>query len=129
MSDSEFQDLFGDPIHIYTRAQALEDGILIDASAMAKQAGFKVPVALTHAVWEAYVEVPEGVIGQDVRGRLWDILFMAAFQARGISANCLLFSLHVRSDNRRPRPVQLKLMIGPGDEMEPVITILLPDED
>jgi hypothetical protein len=30
---------------------------------------------------------------------------------------------------RRPRITTLKLVIGPGDDGEPVITILLPGED
>ncbi len=34
-------------IYAYTRAQALDDGILVDATALAKEAGFKWPVAVT----------------------------------------------------------------------------------
>ncbi len=129
MSYSELRSLFGEPIHTYSRADALADGNLVDASVMAKQTGFKAPVALTRSVWEAYVEVPEGVTGQDVQGRLWDILFLAAVKARGFGGNEILFTVGVRNDNRQPRPVRLKVMIGPGDGMEPVITILLADED
>jgi hypothetical protein len=36
-----------DLIHRYTRADALRDGVLIDASATAKEAGIVFPVALT----------------------------------------------------------------------------------
>jgi len=36
-----------DLIHRYTRADALRDGVLIDVTATAKEAGFKYPVALT----------------------------------------------------------------------------------
>ena len=38
-------------IHSYTRKQAIEDGGLIDVSEMAKEAGFKFPVATTNTVW------------------------------------------------------------------------------
>src|SRR5262249_42765183 len=41
----------GDLIHSYTRAGALRDGVLIDVSATAKEAGFNYPVALTRAAW------------------------------------------------------------------------------
>ena len=41
--------LFGEVIYTYTRAQAIEDGVLIDATEMAKETGFKWPVALTAA--------------------------------------------------------------------------------
>ena len=38
-------------IYPYTRAQALEDGVLVDVSEIAKEAGIKFPVALTAAVY------------------------------------------------------------------------------
>ena len=41
--------VFGPPIHTYTRAQALADGVLVDAGPLAKEAGFRWPVALTQA--------------------------------------------------------------------------------
>jgi hypothetical protein len=41
----------------------------------------------------------------------------------------LLFDLFVRSDNRSAKRVTLKAICGPGDTPEPVLTILLPDED
>ncbi|WP_325176197.1 DUF6573 family protein, partial [Xanthomonas hortorum] len=40
-----------DIIHSHTRANLLEDGDLVDVSALAREAGFKVPVAVTRAVW------------------------------------------------------------------------------
>src|SRR3972149_219225 len=42
-------EVFGDPISVYTRAQALEDGQLVDVSETAKEAGIRFPVALTRA--------------------------------------------------------------------------------
>lgn len=44
-------DFFGGVIHSYSRAQAIEDGVLVDVSSMAKEAGFIWPVAVTAAVW------------------------------------------------------------------------------
>lgn len=40
-----------DLIHSYTRAQAIDDGVLLDVSNIAKEAGVKYPTALTHVVW------------------------------------------------------------------------------
>ena len=40
------ESIFGDVISTYTRAQALEDGVLIDPGTMAAEAGFKWPVAI-----------------------------------------------------------------------------------
>ena len=126
--------LFGEVIACDSRRQALEDGVLVDVSEMAKEAGLKIPVALTHAVWAEYVTVPEGVECQDETGRLWDLLTMAK---HGIvtggpeSDGELLFGLHVRNDNRAGEPplVTLKVMCGPDDDASPCLTILEPDED
>ena len=72
-----------DLIHAYSRADAIRDGVLIDVSQTAREAGFAYPVALTRAVWERCVTVPPGVMGQDEGGRLWDVLAMRRFAIRG----------------------------------------------
>lgn len=43
-------------IHSYTRTQAIEDGDLIDVTEIGREAGFRVPVALTRSVWTDCVE-------------------------------------------------------------------------
>jgi hypothetical protein len=119
-------------ISAYSRAQAIEDGVLVDVSEVAREAGIKFPVALTSTVWGQYVEVPEGVTAQDETGRLWDILWMLRCNA-GRGGDTLFFKLYVRNHNRerldRRDLVTLKAVCGPGDTPEPVITIMLPDED
>jgi hypothetical protein len=122
--------VFGPVISAFTRAQALADGVLVDVSEMAREAGLKHPTAMTSAVWAGYVAVPEGVEAQDQHGRLWDILMMLSFTIqRGAKGSELLYEVLVRNDNRGPRPVKLKAICGPGDSAEPVLTIMLPEED
>jgi uncharacterized protein DUF6573 len=120
-------------ISTYTRGQALEDGVLVDVTDMAKEAGVKYPVALTATVYHTYVEVPEGLVCQDLAGRLWDILCMFRTRAAGFGGDTLLFRLYVRNHNREWLDcrdlVTLKAICGPGDSGEPVITIMLPEED
>lgn len=117
-------------IHSYTRAQAIADGVLVDVTELAKEAGFKFPVALTHAVYAKYVEVPEGVSGQDETGRLWDILNMLRFgAARSQGKSEILFKLYVRNDNRKAKLVTLKSVCGPNDDASPCITVMMLDED
>ena len=65
---------FGDVIYQHTRAQAIEDGMLIDVTETAREAGITFPTALTAAVWERCVAVPEKAPCQDEMGRLWDVL-------------------------------------------------------
>jgi hypothetical protein len=126
-----FED--ADLIHRYRRADALGDGVLIDVSAVAREAGLRYPVALTRAAWERCVAVPPGVVGQDEASRLWDLCWMLAGGVRRSPARAdqVRFALHVRSDNRDGTPplVHLKAVCGPGDQGEPVITVMLPEED
>ena len=124
-------EIFGEVIHSYTRAEAIEDGELVDVSDVAREAGFRFPVAMTRTVWGKYVEVPPGVSFQDEQGRLWDILYMLMNMIRRnrVPSDTMKFSLMVRNDNRRPKLVTLKSICGPGDNSEPVITIMMTDED
>ena len=66
-------------IYQYTRAQAIEDGMLIDVTETAREAGITIPTALTAAVWERCVAVPEKATCQDEMGRLWDVLTVLRF--------------------------------------------------
>jgi uncharacterized protein DUF6573 len=115
----------------YTRADAIADGVLIDVTPTAREAGFKFPVALTAAVWEKCVAVPPGVECQDEAGRLWDVVFMLRCAIGRSQDGCQInYALHVRNDNRERMPplVRLKAVCGPGDRGEPVVTVMMPEE-
>jgi hypothetical protein len=120
-----------DLIHRYSRADAIRDGVLIDVTATAREAGIRWPVALTAAVWAQCVGVPAGVICQDEAGRLWDVLTMFRFAAQRQDGAEVRFGVHVRNDNRDRTPplARLKAVCGPGDDGEPVITVMMLDED
>jgi hypothetical protein len=45
-------------IYSYTRKQAIADGVLIDVTELAKEAGFKCPVAFTSSVLREACEGP-----------------------------------------------------------------------
>jgi len=73
-------------------------------------------------------------VHQDQPGRLWDVVFMAshAIRTSEISGDRLLFQLYrVPRDGYSAEAVRvtMKLIVGPGDTGEPVITLLLPYED
>ena len=129
---------FGEVISVYTRAQALADGVLIDAGPMAREVGFRWPVAITAGAWADCVTWDdadsERQTPQDQSGRLWDVLFSAAHavRTRADAGAQLLFELYrVPRDGRSTEAERttLKLVVGPGDEGEPVTTILLRNED
>ena len=133
-----------DIISRYTRDDALNDGELIAAPRdLTRQAGISVPVALTRAAWYQYIEpsyLPE-MPDQDLTGRLWDLLWMlrmAANKSRGSSV--IIFRVAFELLQKRARAtgiihhrsgetVELKAICGPGDDYEPVITVMLPGED
>src|SRR5205823_1413783 len=115
-----------------SRADAIRDGVLVDVSAAAREAGFKYPVALTAAAWARCVAVPPGVACQDEAGRLWDVVYLFRLAAgRSGGGPEVRFGVHVRNDNRERTPplIRLKALCGPGDAGEPVVTVMLPDED
>jgi hypothetical protein len=129
---------FGEVVYSYSRAQALEDGVLIDVTDTAREAGFRWPVALSAGAWAdcvAWSDIDSAKqTPQDESGRLWDVVFMAAHAVRtrtGGGAELLYDLARVPRDGEARQAVvtTLKLIVGPGDGGEPVVTILPPDED
>ena len=124
---------FGNVIYAYTRKQAIADGVQVDVSSTAKEAGIRFPVFITRNAFDAYVTVPPDAHGQDEAGRLWDVVWMLRFAilkaAQG--QDRLPFALYVRNDNRAARLVKLIATCGAldMDDPQPAITIMLPDED
>ena len=55
-----FENLLDDSmiISVYTRKQAIDDGVLVDVSSVALEAGIRYPVAVTARVWHEYI-VPD----------------------------------------------------------------------
>jgi hypothetical protein len=126
-------DIFGPVLYTYSRAQAVADGVQVEVSKVAKEAGIRFPVFLTRAVYNSFVSVPPGVTGQDEAGRLWDIVWLLRFAIRKAQPGQarLPFALYVRNDNRAPRLIKLVAMCGALDidDSQPAITIMLPEED
>jgi hypothetical protein len=119
-------------IHTYSRRQAVEDGVLVDVSEIASEAGFCFPVALTQAVWNECVSVPagRGIDWQSEEGRLWDILWMLRCQiARSHGGGQELRFTVLVNNGDGPKPTELKAHCGPNDDLTPCITVLLPHED
>jgi hypothetical protein len=124
---------FDEIIFAYTRKQALADGVQVDVTETAKEAGITFPMFLTRAVFEAHVALPKDVTGQDEAGRLWDVVWMTRFgilRARP-GVDRIPIALYARNDNRAARLVKLIAVCGPldMDDPQPAITIMLPDED
>jgi hypothetical protein len=144
-------DFWGKPIYAYTRAQAIEDGVLVDLTTatddqgqlLCQQAGFKVPVAITRAAWAKVIEAGgawktdgDGEVlelkgGQSLTGRLLDLLWMmrtACGQSRDNDRVHFQVLVDVKGDGHQ-ETVRLWALCGPGDQTEPVITVMLEGED
>lgn len=136
---STLAELYGAPISVYTRAQAIEDGFLVDVSEHAREVGFMVPVAMSRAAWTAYVEWTDAdtkrQTHQDQAGRLHDVLWMARGAGR---ASCRIATERGSSGRARfqfysvPRGGRAKMprcrqldIVRDGDGF----TILCPSED
>ena len=120
-----------DLISAYSRADALADGLLVDVTETAREAGFLYPVALTRAAWELCVAVspPAKRAGNDERGRLWDVISMLRWAiGRSRGGPDIAFEVLCVTTSVRPSRVALRAVVGPGDDAEPVVTVMRPEE-
>lgn len=114
----------------YTRQQAINEGLLIDVTATAKEAGIRFPVAIAQEVWEKCIQPSERAakIGQSEQGRLWDVLWMLRVAiGRAGHTDHIAFETIVQDGpgDRFRRMVKLRAICHGGDKKEPVITITL----
>lgn len=126
-----------DLIYAYTRSQALEDGVLVDVSQMASEAGFRYPTAITADLHARITpKEREKALGQSYEGWLWDVVFLASFTARraGQVDRCSFEVGLFEADEAPPHRTHRRtlslwmVVVGPGDDGEPVITIGFPED-
>ena len=124
-------DLFGDEIFRYTRQDAIRDGYLLDITPSAKQrADLKIPTAITLGLWESLTVKEEFRAEHPV---VLDLCDGVAFARAGLTTSrwfdgdhggILLFKFKTQG-----RTVNVKFVLGPGDDGRSVATIMLPAED
>jgi hypothetical protein len=68
----------------YTRGQAIDDGVLVEVTEQAKETGLLLPTVITDHLHNVLEDIPEDSLGQDYRGRLHDVLWMAYLKLRGL---------------------------------------------
>lgn len=124
-SDNKFLDT--DIISQYTRADALAEGILIDLTKdfpITKKI-YKFPVACTQAVWAILNSTPsEWIIGEVIAL----IIASQNNKTKILDEGSHLFEVVIENAAPTER-CTFKIVFHPGDDMEPVLTISLPDED
>ena len=132
-TQADRENFFGGVIYAYSRSQAVADGVQVDVTKTAQEAGIKFPMFLTRAVFDNYVAVPPDVSGQDEAGRLWDLIWMARFailRSHG-HTDRLPVALYVRNDNHRAKLVKLIATCSALDidDPQPALTLMMTDED
>ncbi len=130
---SDPSSVFGDVIYAYTRTQALSDGVLINVTDLAKEAGFTWPVTVSDHLYSAYLvpALPLLAEGQSLTGRLWDVLNVLRFAiSQSKDESYLCFSvLFAMAPGAAPIPIELVSVAGPSDDGSPCLTIMLPEDD
>ena len=135
MTTSDYANDKPEIIFAYSRADAISDGELIDLTELSEAMPslmkcFKVPVAITNALYQTIANIPENC-GEYVAGRINDVLFMASLAARSEKdpeENIKLFKVLMTDLLGHRKELKLLLHIGPGDKAEPVITIGFPSD-
>lgn len=120
-------------ISSYSREQAIDDGVLVDL--MQNELGevcrqhYKYPIACTAAAFEIMRKAVENpCYCNDYAGILHDMLWMSRTHKRQIAESTMLFRVIIQGAGRA-KYYDFKLVVGPGDQGEPVVTIMLPIED
>ena len=135
-------------ISAYSRRQAIEDGVLVDlcqhptperpelddVRRIVRRAGFKLHVAMTATAFSDAVAPIGGELpaGETVLTRVCDVLaaLKDAVRAAGRRGRDQVhFRVTVADAYGERRVVRLWCLCGPGDEGEPVLTIMLEGED
>lgn len=122
-------------IYAYTRAQAIADGVLIDVTDTAEAMGFKVPVAVTANLFDQFIQASEALIaeGQTTEARLRDVLMLLLFKIKlRPNTDRIYYDVSFAmapAERNISRTVKVLAVIGPGDSGEPVLTIMLPEDD
>jgi len=127
-------------IHTYSHQQAVEDGIVMDVSHMARRMGFDVPVFVTNTVWAEAI-CPDGVSGDDrvglflayVKGTLRYLHEEDALEDDLIELPLTLPMVGVHVIDREGKEIEpmertLWLHLDANDKGEPIFTILFPED-
>ena len=130
-SDDELQadQPFGPIIFSYSRSQAIEDGVLIDVTREARRLGFSLHTVMTCGVIGELVEMirrrkPEDLIKYPIEKIKSAAITAALDMLRDKIAATPKESMTDRMDFKAG-DVELWSLIGPGDNGEPVLTVML----
>lgn len=115
-----------DVIGVYTRAQAIDDGTLMDVSVQAFCVGWRIPVALSCGICSLLSERARQT-PQKCLQRVTLELLLSARRAAAEKLDESRFAMQASVGGELTRPFIVS--VGPGDDGEAVLTIFFPEED
>lgn len=124
---SPFED--AEVISSYSRAEAIEDGVLMDVSAVATEVGITVHTAVTPGVMSELVSNPKWSDWGTEQDRLKRLLNCAANAIESTKNGDALFSIEFFKEDNPVQRIDLRAVRGPGDSLEQVMTVMLMHED
>lgn len=122
-----FED--ADVIHAYSRTEAIEDGVLIDVSETAKEIGITLHTAVTPAVWTEFIGTPSFSDWGTESDRLKRLLNCAVDAIERAANGLSFFSIEMTRSESVEKRFDFRVQRGPGDNLEPVLTVMLSHED
>jgi excisionase family DNA binding protein len=109
------------------RQDAIDDGDLIEITRMGRDMGITLPLAVSARATQSMVpftNIPQETVTEN----LWDTLH--AFRDKALTTTEKEFEFQVSLyQNGLVPTLTFKATVSPGDDGEPVITIMMPDED
>lgn len=124
---SPFED--AEIIHAYSRAEAIEDGVLIDVSKQAAEVGITLHTAVTPAVWAELIGNPKWEGWGTEEERLRRLLSDACNELEKRDNGTAFFCIRMVDMGSIAGEIHLRAQRGPGDHLEPVLTVMLSHED
>ncbi len=120
--NNRMSEFFGPVISSYSRAQAIEDGVLVEIKSDDFDGAtlFKHPMVFTSALFSD-LQRGKGSDEGTLRGRVWDVCYMMT-QGRSEGSDTY-FKVIVGN-----RTLALRGNCGPGDDAAPVMTCGFPED-
>ena len=128
--ENEIED-FGPVISVYTRQQAIKDGVLIDATPYARMLSIPFHVVLTSAAWTACIDGDHVAEPTSEELRLLNVMRVLLRAASHNYDGDIWLKLHVPvlTIHGKLESVALRAILAPDHDGQAFITVMMPDED
>ncbi|MFP7486529.1 DUF6573 family protein [Priestia filamentosa] len=119
------------PLTFYTRKQALELGSLKDISRFTCSFDLKFPTAMTDAAWRYLIDNDDYGNQRQIEFKLRELCFMlsSAFFTKVLETTQVFYFPFRVDSGKNHISATLKVVISSRDNLQPVMTVMLPDEE